>query len=171
MEKDWLRGIPGRGKEVIDMLEKWEGKPSSSLVHHYAEDSKYILFINHNGLIDFVHEIDELAKVIMDCYMPIGLPAIKDPLWDIDGTVLIKSNYTVGDKFAILNTNEKILPVFENYAILTTDGKICYGKQHLPFKYYRPASVEEIDDFAEQLQNIGKFWNQQTKKIEDLEFY
>lgn len=170
MERVWLRGIPGRGKEVIDLIKEWGGKSSPfALAPQFAEDSKYILFINHDGLIDYVHEIDELAKVIMDCYMPIGLPAIKDPLWDVDGTVLIKSNYAFGYKFAILNTNEKIIPFFAVYAILTTDDKIkIYDSKHLPFKDYRPASVEEIDEFAEHLQKIGKFWNQRTKKIEDL---
>ena len=79
MEKVWMRGVPERGMEVIDMLKEFGGKDSPLvLAPHFAGIPKYIVYINHDGIIDCIHESNELAKVIMDCYKPIGLPGIVD---------------------------------------------------------------------------------------------
>lgn len=166
MEKVWLRGVPGRGKEVIDLLKKWGGKspvPTSS----FAEDPRYVVFIDHDGRVDYICDKCELAKVVMDCYKPINLPE-GEPFWD-DGTIVIRRNIlqTFGDDFAIVNASEKVVPFFTAYAVLTTENKIYY-RGYLPFTEYRLATDVETAVFVKRLKEIGKFWNPWTKKMENL---
>ena len=173
MEKVWLRGVPGRGQEVLDMLKEFGGKACPlALSPYFAGNPRHIVFINHDGLIDFVHETNELAKVIKDCYKPIGLPAIQEPFWD-DGTVLIRRDALLtfdndfGSDFAIFDASERKVTSFMAYVELTFDNTII---EHtlLIFEDYRPATDEEIAEFVKRLRKIGKFWNPWTKKLEDL---
>ena len=168
MKKVWLRGVPGRGSEVIELLKEWGGKTSPfALAPKFAEDSKYILFVDHDGLIDFVHETHELSKVIMDCYEPIGLPAIQEPLWD-DGTLLIRRDIhrNYGYDFAIFNAIEKKVVSFKAYFAITTDNVVSSDLDYLHFVDYRPATTEETAEFVKRLQKIGMFWNPWAKKME-----
>lgn len=38
MKKVWLRGVPGRGKEVIGLLKEYGGEPSATS-HYFAAAS------------------------------------------------------------------------------------------------------------------------------------
>lgn len=174
MERVWLHGVPGRGKEVIDLLKTFGGKPSPLvLAPHFAENPRHILYINHDGIIDFEHETHELAKVIMDCYTPIGLPASKGPVWD-DGTILIRKAILstefaegCGDDFAIVNASEKVGSLFTAYAELDVYNNICEDGV-LSTADYRPATPEETKEFVNRITAMGKFWNPWTKKMENL---
>lgn len=170
MEKVWMRGVPGRGDEVTDMLKTFGGEVSAHSSQH-SEDPRFICFINHAGNIDSVHESFELAKVIMDCYQPVGLPASKGPFWE-NGSILIRkdapsnSGDKRGDAFAIVNANEKIVPFFKAYAELTADN-IINDNILLPFKKYRLATPEEIKEFVNRIMEMGKWWNPWSRKIEN----
>lgn len=167
MEKVWLRGVPGRGKEVIDLLKKWGGKPSP-VARSSSDDPEHILFIDHDGIVSAIPEDYELAKVVMDCYTPISLPA-KEPFWD-DGTLLIRRNIlqTFGVDYAIFKATESIVPFFTVYAVLTSDDKVFHGGL-LDFVDFRPATESETVEFVNRLLAIGKFWNPWTKRIENLQ--
>ena len=174
MEKVWLRGVPGRGDDVIDMLKEFGGKPSPIITApHFAGNPRHVLYINHDGIIDFEPETSELAKVIMDCYTHIGLPARKGPYW-CDGTILIRQAILStefaegrGDDFAIFKAVENDESLFTAYAELDVYNKIYEGSI-LPTADYRPAAPEETKEFVNRIMAMGKFWNPWTKKMEDL---
>lgn len=168
MKRVWLRGVPGRGEEVINLLKEYGGRPTAFASGHSGE-SKYIFFIDHLGFIEVLHEDLEFAKVIMDCYERISLPAIQEH-WD-DGTVLISRNiYRYYDfDFAIFKASEKRVLSFDAYVAITSDNVISTkGLNFLHFENYRPATDEEIEVFVKRLQKVGKFWNPWAKKLEDL---
>ena len=166
MERVWLRGVPGRGEEVMDLLAKFGGKPTD-IASGCSDDPKYILFMDHDDEICAMSENLELAKVIMDCYNPISLPA-EDHFWD-DGTLLIRRNIlqTFGIDYAIFEASDSTLPFFMVYAGLTTDDKVFNGGL-CDFGDFRPATESETVEFVNRLLAIGKFWNPWTKKMEDL---
>ena len=167
MEKVWLHGVPGRGKEVIDLLAKFGGKPTP-IASYCSDEPKQILFIDHDGKMDAEPEDTELAKVIMDCYTPISLPA-KNPFWD-DGTLLIRRNIlqSFGIDYAIFEASDSTLPFFMVYAGLTTDDKVFNGGL-CDFGDFRPATEGETAEFVNRLLAIGKFWNPWTKRMENLQ--
>lgn len=164
MERVWLRGVPGRGEEVMDLLAKFGGKPTA-IASGCSDDPKYILFIGHEGEILGMPEYIELSNVVMDCYNPISLPA-EDHFWD-DGTLLINILQTFDVDYAIFKATDSTLPFFTVYAGLTTDDKVFNGGL-LDFADYRPATEGETTEFVKRLLAIGKFWNPWTKKMEDL---
>lgn len=166
MERVWLRGVPGRGEEVMDLLAKFGGKPTD-IASGCSDDPKYILFMDHDDEICAMSENLELAKVIMDCYNPISLPA-EDHFWD-DGTLLIRRNIlqTFGIDYAIFKATDSTLPFFMVYAGLTTGDKVFNGGL-LDFADYRPATESETAEFVKRLLAIGKLWNPWTKRMEDL---
>lgn len=175
MEKVWMRGVPGRGTEVKNLFKEWGGRSSKfDVTPMSACDPKNIIYINHEGFIDYADESKELAKVIMDCYKPIGLPAIAvtAPLWE-NGTVLIRKDtvpkcFDDGPSdFVIVDATKDEVPFFTAYAELTPDN-LLFDYSHLPFEGYRRAKPEEIKEFVSRLRDLGKFWNPWTKKMENL---
>ena len=167
MENVWLRGVPGRGEEVMDLLAKFGGKPTP-IVSYYSDEPKQILFIDHDGKMDAEPEDTELAKAIMDCYTPISLPA-KSPFWD-DGTLLIRRNIlqSFGIDYAIFKAPESIVPFFSVYALLTSEDRVHHGGL-CDFADFRPATESETVEFVNRLLTIKKLWNPWTKRIENLQ--
>lgn len=70
-QKVYIKGVPGRGAEVIKALEDRGGR-DGYLCSGKVDD--FIYYINHKGNIDFEYLYTEIAKIIMDNYREIKLP-------------------------------------------------------------------------------------------------
>ena len=81
-KKVFIRGLKGRGNEVIDILTKLG---AINTVSRYNDNGDYIYFINHRNEIVCALIDSEVGAIIMDNYKEIELP--KQP-WK-DGDILI----------------------------------------------------------------------------------
>ena len=68
-QRVFIRGIEGRGNEVIKVLTDLGG--TNEFLYGTNEDLLY--FIKHDGIIDNVYLSSETAKIIMDSYREIKL--------------------------------------------------------------------------------------------------
>lgn len=73
-QKVYIRGVEGRGDEVIKMLTDLEGE-NSCLFN--GEDVTKIYFIRHDMEISYVTEDSELSKMVKDYYREIHLPELR----------------------------------------------------------------------------------------------
>ena len=88
MKEQWkvfIRGVEGRGSEVIKVLTDLGG--TNEFLYGTNEDLLY--FIKHDGIIDNVYLSSETAKIIMDSYREIKLdekwkPKEKQAYWYVD---------------------------------------------------------------------------------------
>lgn len=74
MKEEWkvyIKGVRGRGNEVIKVLEDI-GDINSCRYTGEKDDGLY--YIDHEGKIDYEYLEDEIAKIIMDNYREIKLP-------------------------------------------------------------------------------------------------
>ena len=75
MKEEWkvfIRGVDGRGNEIIKILTNLGGKNNSEWTDKYMS-SYYIYIINHKGNISSVSINSETAKIIMDNYREMKL--------------------------------------------------------------------------------------------------
>lgn len=177
MKEEWkvyIRGVEGRGKEVIKMLEDLGGKIKDD--GHIKDnkyvivDNEYIIFtIDHNGYISGVNIQSEMAKIIMDNYREIKLHGH----WK-DGDILVNKN-----------ANYKFC-VFDDYLSRTGSGNDLFffhcevaghkGERYLKSnsrRYfhdvndYRIATPQEVEHFHEALHMYHKDWDAEKKEVID----
>ena len=155
-QKVWIRGVEGRGKEVIKMLEDLGGENGA----WECEDSDAIYFINHSGEIDSVEDYCELGKIIMDNYREIKLPE----QWKYGDVLYIKESAA--------------FVVFENYMYMDESGRNHFGalftidenglyltEQKAIDGYPRLATPSEVNHFHELLHKHGKEWDAEKKQL------
>jgi len=86
-KKVFIRGLKGRGNEVIDILTKLG---AINTVSRYNDNSDYIYFINHRNEISCALVNSEMGAIIMDNYKEIALPRGR---WK-DGDVLVNNKFS-----------------------------------------------------------------------------
>lgn len=166
-QKVYIKGVPGRGKEVIKALTKLGGGKRWIFD---GEDDDCVYFINHTGEIDHEHIYTEKAKIIMDNYREIELPKLRedgDKLWE-DGDILIRKDrieYLVFSKYSY-NT------MFYNYDFLISideENHIWFsisGEDKLyKTEDFRLATSREIKQFYNLLHEMGEDWDSEKKHL------
>lgn len=151
-QKVFIRGIKGRGDEVIKTL---EGRGAKNYQLDGA-DPEYLYYINHEGSISLALLDSEFGKIIMDNYRELELGQWKD------GDVLISKD---GDSFAIFRRYE---PDFTFSSSLEVTGNVCkeYSRGLICYMgLYRHATPSEIERFHELLHMHGKGWDAEKKQL------
>lgn len=154
-QKVFIRGVEGRGSEVIKILEDLGGKvPPLDL----GGNPKYIYFISHDGDITCMLYESEGGKIIMDFYREIKLPE----QWK-NGDIIVENNTNpVYSVFKSTEGNGK----FSEYFCVTIDGIIkanifrSISKWHL-------ANKEERKTFTNLLHKHCKDWDSEKKQLVD----
>jgi hypothetical protein len=146
-QKVWIRGVEGRGKEVIKTLENLGGKNVDGIE---GDEPNTLYYITHFGNIYFIEDYDEMANIIMDYYKEIKLPE----QWK-DGDILATDE---GEFCVLKGTAGSSTPYFESYLAYTgTEGH----KWHL-------ATEEEVAKFHEYLHDKhGKEWDAEKRQLVD----
>ena len=158
MKEEWkvfIRGVDGRGNEIIKILTNLGGKNNSEWTDKYMS-SYYIYIINHKGNISSVSINSETAKIIMDNYREMKLHEWKD------GDVLFSRT----DKSFSVYRKEKdnksfICHIYISYDdCLFVNGWCCN-------KNYSLANTQEIEQFHELLHKHNKEWDAEKKQLID----
>lgn len=155
--KVFIRGVNGRGAEVIKALEE-RGAKNEGVGECNKEELIY--YINHDGYVDSIDPNCELGKIIMDNYHELKLPELwkdGDILVDNDNPTkfLVKSNAPTGDwgnffiAYLLVNPRHiKELPL-----------TVFCGEE------YHKADSEEVRQFHEILHKHGKDWDVENKQL------
>lgn len=154
-QKVWIRGVEGRGDEVLRMLVNRGA--TTQLKPKDFERNDYIYFITHAGDIGCMVYESEVGKIIMDNYRELHLPE----RWK-DGDVLISND---GGFFCIFRRYE---PDYFFYAYLEVSDNICKENPKWLFCFvgcYRLATPAEVDRFHELLHKHGKKWDAEKKQL------
>lgn len=158
-QKVFIRGVDGRGKEVIKMLEDLGGKNVDGME---GEDPDTLYYINHFGNIYFIEDYDEMANIIMDNYRQLHLP----DQWK-DGDVL--ANVEFDDCFAVCKCKSLCNTSYNAYhCYMYADfgcGEIDADGCNILHSAYRLATPSEVDRFHELLHKHGKEWDAEKKKL------
>lgn len=154
-QKVWIRGVEGRGSEVIKML----GGENYLLG---GDNPGYIYYISHDGEISFVLVESEFGKIIMDNYRELHLPE----RWK-DGDVLI--NVQFSDIFAVCKSacnardNAYHCYMYADFGCDEIDAEGC----DILRSYYRLATPSEVERFHDLLHKHGKEWDAEKKELVD----
>lgn len=162
-QKVWIRGVEGRGEEVIKMLEDRGGKNVDGME---GEDPYTLYYINHFGNIYFIEDYDEMANIIMDYYKEIKLPeqCEHQERWK-DGDVLYSEKdglFSVFDGSVCMNDNG-----FQSTGAYfgVTENGFCtrgnFGGKGCPHL----ATPSEVEHFHEILHKYGKEWDAEKKQF------
>lgn len=157
-QRAFIRGVGGRGSEVIATLVNLGGKNNLRLD---GNDPNRIYFITHNGGIGFVGVGSEYAKTLADFYKEIKLPES----WK-DGDILIDT--ICGKNFCVFRGHSEDLPDrFSAYISLELYLRLRDNKPLLVKEHYRLATKDEITHFRNQLHKLGKDWDAEKKRLMD----
>ncbi len=155
----FIRGVEGRGDEVIEMLKSRGGKLYGQID---GETPDFIYCIFHDGYIYSVSYDFELAKVIMDNYRELHLPE----RWK-DGDVL--ANVEFDDCFAVCKCKSVCITRDDAYhCYMYADfgcGEIDADGCNILHSAYRLATPSEVEHFHELLHKHGKEWDAEKKKL------
>lgn len=152
--KVYIKGVRGRGEEVIKILTDLGGKESNSYLT--GANKRGIYYIQHNLMISFAAMNTEMSKIIMDNYKEIKLPE----QWK-NGDIL----YSDTDKeFAVFKDKWK-LDSDKFLAYFAT----CHGEyltlQAIRRRGFRLTTKLEVEQFYEYLHSIGKDWDSENKQL------
>ena len=156
-QKVFIRGVEGRGDEVIKMLvEHGGGEPGLSI----GGNPSFIYFISHEGDIGCVLYNSEFGQIIMDNYTELHLPE----MWK-DGDVLV----TDDGLFFVLKGD------FQVDCDNTILGAYCCVSEHQVYlsghikqiAHARLASPSEVEHFHELMHKYGKDWDAEKKQVVD----
>ena len=152
-QRVFVRGVKGRGDEVLKMLENRGGE------NYYLDgaDPEYLYFINHKGSISLALLDSEFGKIIMDNYTELSLPEN----WK-DGDVLVDrhdSQIMVLYEFV----SDKEADLFNAHIRLNGDMIILHSLEVR--KRFRIATDQEIERFYEILHEHHKDWDDKKKKL------
>lgn len=162
-QKVFIRGVEGRGDEVIKMLEE-HGGGNTCLD---GDVPGYLYFINHKGSITFATLDSEFGQILMDCYTELHLPE----KWK-DGDILINKNadykFCVFDDYLSKTGSENELFFFhcevashkgESYLVSTNRGDFHDVND------YRLATPQEVEQFYEAIHEHCKDWDAENKRL------
>lgn len=160
-QKVWIRGVKGRGEEVLNALKKLGGKlrlkPGFSITGS-GNDPNYIYTMTHEGVICAIIANNDFGKIIMDCLREIKLPE----LWK-DGTVLFSPLHRT---FAVCTEKEDTQwgDVLTHFVLFDNEIEYncCIRKRD-----YRIANKKERKIFLERLHKLGKDWDAEKKQLVD----
>ena len=148
-QKVFIRGVEGRGDEVINALKAVGGKTNwDDMIS--GDDDQWIYMINHEGLIDSWPVACETGKIITECYREIKLPE----KWK-DGTVLFSPLYRT---FAVCTAKEDTQWGDVLVHFVLSDNAIEYSCS-IAKRDYRIANKKERKRFSEWLHKLGKDWD------------
>lgn len=169
MKEEWkvyIKGVQGRGKEVIKVLTELGGKKGE---YFSGNGNHYVYFITHTGEINNESIYTEKALIIMDNYRELKLPE----QWK-DGDILIANNGTCykifleydsdnDTAFYVYNMSMQIDGTLTKYT-----GSIWHGEKIRCFrKDFRLATPSEVERFHELLHKHGKDWDTEKKQLVD----
>lgn len=161
MKDEWkvyIKGVPGRGKEVIKMLEDLGGKkPPLDL----GGDPSYIYYISHDGDIGCMLYESEVGKIIMDNYTELHLPE----KWK-DGDLLVSYSTGAGKLYAVYDDDSEFM-YYSIIAYVYVDIDTCDVNAAFSKDRFKLASDEEHKEFHELLHKHGKDWDAENKILVD----
>lgn len=152
-QRVFVRGVEGRGDEVLKMLEEHGGEN----YHLDGADPEYLYYINHEGSISLALLDSEFGKIIMDNYTELSLPEN----WK-DGDVLVDrhdSQIMVLYEFV----SDKEADLFNAHIRLNGDMIILHSLEVR--KRFRIATDQEIERFYEILHEHHKDWDDKKKEL------
>lgn len=153
-QRVFIRGVKGRGSEVIRMLEDLGGKkPPLDL----GGDPSYIYYISHEGDIGCMLFESEVGKIIMDNYREVKLPE----KWK-DGDILVDKYQ--GGVFAVFSKYRTDCDDFDTH-LAASPYDI---RQHIVSYVtddFRLATPSEVERFHELLHKHCKDWDAEKKQL------
>ena len=158
-QKVWIRGVEGRGDEVLNALKAAGGKmglkPGFS-IGGSGEDPNYIYTMTHEGIICAIIANSDFGKIIMDCLREIKLP---EP-WK-DGTVVFSP---LNRTFAVCTEKEDTQwgDVLTHFVL--SESAIYYNCC-IRKRDYRIADKKELKIFSERLHKLGYDFDFKTKEV------
>lgn len=148
--KEYIKGVRGRGDEVIKTLEDLGAK--NCQLDGDAPECLY--FIDHEGLVSLALLDSEFGKIIMDDYRELHLPE----KWK-DGDILYNEN---DDVFAVVR---------DIHGYISTHIAINNGEIEKDFTFpkedFRLVTPSEVERFHELLHKNGKEWDAEKKQLVD----
>lgn len=162
-QKVYIRGVEGRGDEVLKMLEERGGK------HLYdgGNQPARIYFIGYDGMVYSAPIESVTGKILMDCYIELHLPE----KWK-DGDILINKNadykFCVFDDYLSKTGSGNELFFFhcevtshkgESYLVSTNRGRFHDVND------YRLATPQEVEQFYEAIHEHCKDWDAENKRL------
>lgn len=154
-QKVWIRGVEGRGEEVLNALKAVGGK----LTHGSrlsGEDDTCIYSITHKGFLCAIPAELEVGKIVMDCYREIKL----QKTW-ARGTVLFSPLHCM---FAICSGKEDTQygNVLASYVF---HDNYMENDRNIDKRYYHVADKMELSIFTDLLHSLGYDFDFKTKKV------
>ncbi len=159
-QKVFIRGVAGRGKEVIKMLEDLGAKTTLS---HLGENPSYIYVISHEGNINCALYESETGKIIMDNYRELHLP----DLWK-DGDVLATDDGALMVFRGSIEADPERATIDAYCAV--SEHQICLSANLKHIGCLRLATPSEIERFHELMHKNGKDWDAEKKQVVDWQW-
>lgn len=169
MKKEWkvyIKSVPGRGNEVIKMLEDLGAKNSFDYEGNMLEALYYIW---HDGSIHVESTDNEYGQIIMENYHELHLPE----QWK-DGDVLINKDKTDYKVFLKYDSDSDTTFYAYNVSICVNGiitkclGSIWHGDMLLCYREdYYLATSKEIEQFHNILHKAHKEWDAEKKQLVD----
>lgn len=151
-QKVYIKGVPGRGAEVIKTLKDLGGKNC----HVDGADPECLYFIGHKGSISLLLSDSEFGEIIADNYREIKLPE----RWK-DGDILINKDGC----YAVFMTRSYVMPGFFAAHIIVNNEKIIEYPKNAENLIYRLAAPHEITHFYRLLHKHHKDWDAEKKQL------
>lgn len=154
-QKVYIRGVEGRGDEVIKMLMDLGAKNKFEC---HGDDPHAVYFITHNGLAASATDNSEMANMLMEYCHEVHLPE----QWK-DGDVLINKKYS--DVFAVFKEGCRRRTF--GYTFLCADFHYGYIStvNDIEVNKFRSATEEEIIRFHDLLHKHGKDWDVEKQQL------
>ena len=147
-KKVFIRGLKGRGNEVIDILTELG---AINTVSRYNDNGDYIYFINHRNEISCALINSEIGAIIMDKYKEIELPQQQ---WK-DGDILVCNRYP--NCYAVFKKYD-VNDTFDAYFIF--DNKNVNSDATAFAEAYHRATAEEIENLPRLIDFLMGYLNE-----------
>ena len=170
-QKVYIRGVKGRGIDVIAALDRLGGKTDRLGYIRLCALGNIpfnVFIIGHDGEIAYMDSEGEVFEIIKDSYREIKLPE----QWK-DGDILVNRYYS--DCFAVCKSPSKTRDDVYHFYIYVQDLGCngididAYGGNILR-STYRLAASSEIEHFHELLHKYGKDWDAEKKQLVDCQW-
>ena len=151
--KVYIKGVPGRGDEVIKILEDLGAKNSFD---YDGNKLVYLYYIWHDGSIHVELIDNEYGQIIMDNYRELHLPE----KWK-DGNILFSPRYK---RFAIY-AYEIPVPYLVVAYYCFDENFLTHSFPRIKINDFRLATSQEIVQFHKLLHKHGKDWDSEKKQL------
>lgn len=151
--KVYIKGVPGRGDEVIKILEDLGAKNSFD---YDGNKLIYLYYIWHDGSIHVELIDNEYGQIIMDNYRELYLPE----KWK-DGNILFSPRYK---RFAIY-AYEIPVPYLVVAYYCFDENFLIHSFPRIKINDFRLATPQEIVQFHKLLHKHGKDWDSGKKQL------